>query len=252
MLLALTVLSVNALAEEPTTDLVQMKDAYGFRTVATVVQASTQGDVSLSEAHVALDELGLGRLKVPVERGSASLALTACGWNDAVVCKLDLPAGQRAPEALACVGGRTVIADVPALSIVVTVEPTDTTAGEAWVSDLLPCWRAGGDRVRIVRKPGATVPLEVTAEGPAAEAATEALAPLADALRVCGPGTLVWETDDNGRPNVIRVDQAGGVHKPRTACVQDVLGKEKLPGAVKLTAELIDGEVPAEPGDAAP
>jgi len=239
--LALLALAVPAAAQEQP-DLQAMQQSYGWRTVATVVDATTQGDISLSQAHDALAGMGLDRLRVPLKGAPGLGPLTDCGWNQAVVCKLDLPAGSTPPPVLACASGAGPVPDV-SLRLVVSTEPTDSSPGQAGVEDLLPCWRQGGDRVVAAEPPPPPTPdlagLHVT--GPGADAARAALSTHAQALNACGPGTLTWSTDADGRHEILRLDSDDqDRRRAGTACVQGVLAKERLDGAAQVQADLGD------------
>lgn len=228
-----------------------MQKAYGWRTVATVVASSTQGDVTLSQAHSALKDLGLDRVMVPLRGARPVTHLTGCGWNDAVVCRLDLPLGSTLPTALACSRDSQPLPDVR-IEMTVTTAPDDTRAGEVWVEDLLPCWRAGGTGLMVVPAPPPPVPTlsDLEISGPAAGEASRTLDKSVDALIACGPGTLVWQTDSDGRPDLIRVGDSTGVLREATSCAQSVLGKVRLSGATTVRATLSGPppEASASPG----
>lgn len=236
-LLAAVLLPGLAAAEDRPQDLPAMQAAYGWRTVATVVSAATRGDATLGDAHAQLRELDLQALKVPVSGAWKGAHLTACGWNDAVVCRLTVPAGATPPEHLVCTAGGKDVPDAP-LRLTVSQAPTDEAAGEAWIEDLLPCWRAGADAVAVRTPPAAVAPGGVVAEGAARGEALRALLDHADALDACGIGTLTWATDDAGRAVVLGMDSARGEPGTGTSCVQAALGSVRLSGEVQVEATL--------------
>lgn len=221
------------------TDLVGMQQAYGWRTIATIVSTTASGDLTTAEAHQRLADLGLDRLRFPVRGHTPGAVLTACGFNDAVVCRLDLPAGSEPPPALSCARRGEHLLDVP-LRLTVAEPPTAKAPGVAWVEDLQPCWRAGGTEVRVIPRPRPDDgQLSVEATGPAATQAIDRVRTHATLLLACGAGRLVWRTDADGRAEVVKIAAADdSALQPATQCAQDLLARVRLDGAVSLTARL--------------
>lgn len=237
-MLGLLLITLPATAAEPT-DLAGMQRAYGWSTIATIVSATAHGDLSNADAHAQLAQLGLGTLVMPVRGAWTEASLTDCGWNEAIVCRLEIPASTPVPEALACTRRGQHLLDVN-LRLTVATPPRGNAPGEAWVEDLLPCWRAGGTDVKVI--PAAKADLSkvtIEATGASAREAIERVRTHFSLLQQCGPGRLVWSTDPDGRATILKVDDgAGQARQPGTSCAQDVLGKVRLSSDVQLFTEL--------------
>jgi hypothetical protein len=125
-------------------DLPAMVRDYGWSVVASVVSSARQGDGTPADVHARLDAMGLDELQVPVRVDPAlSLQagpLTACGWNQGVVCRLALPPGAPDEDALQvrCDGEGTAVV----LRMVTDPAPTSETAGVAWVEGVDKIGRA--------------------------------------------------------------------------------------------------------------
>lgn len=231
-----------ATAGDASSHLPDMQRQHGWQTVAAVVQSADQGDISLSEVHARLQELGLEHLTMPVHSEIPAVQgvqyLHACGWNQGVACRLDLPPAERLSLAPVCSTKSGVVPDV-SLTAVIDPPPTATTPGVAHISDLLPCWAAGGDRVILRDRPAPqSAGLNLTVEGLDASTAQDRLAPMAPGLATCAPGVAVVETGADGRLTVLKLERDDTLHPEGTACVQDVLGRLRLDGAAKIRITL--------------
>ncbi|TVQ94944.1 MAG: hypothetical protein EA397_00380 [Deltaproteobacteria bacterium] len=225
-LLFLTLASASPESE----DLPAMAKKYGWATVASVVHSSAASDRSLSEIHANLRELGLHRLELPlnVDPGLKALRdvgpITACGWNQGVACRLDLPAGSPKKNLFEarCRRGETDLE--LRLPLVFDPAPTPDSAGVAHLQDLLPCWDAGGDNVRLVPVPPQGPTLRV--EGMSSAEARVLLQPFAEALEACAgePPRELRITDAGERPSVL-VFVGEAEHVQGTACAQRALSE---------------------------
>jgi hypothetical protein len=231
----LTLLATLTLAEEPT-DLPGVARAWGFGSVAVMVRSANQGDRSLSDVHARLASMGLDRVVVPVEvdKGLAWVgvkSMSGCGWNQGVTCRLDLPPASGDERTLTAVcSNRKGKIDVP-LSLVTDPAPGPATPGVAWIADLLPCWEAGGDRVRLVpavAMPAFTVLIN---EGYEAAALTAWLAARGPALGGCGVGLALVHGEAG-----LSVKRDGKVDAAATACVKAAWGEGPGPGTKLVVA----------------
>lgn len=250
MLLAL-LLPVTAAAGPP--DLPELARKYGWSTVASVVQAATTGDVSVSDAHVTLKQAGLDRLDVPVVVDAALTPvgtlgpLTGCGWNQGVTCSLSLPPGTQRPLAWRprCGDAKGIVDSAfigAPLTVVVEPRPTAETAGTAHIGDLQTCWLAGGDRVRLVPV-GAAPPPRPTLLSFAGVSERQARilldahgARLAECLQGHGVLTLVFA---DGVLTSVRVIRDGGVQQDETACAAASLEGVTVAAPGAATVELV-------------
>ena len=221
-----------AIASPESEDLPAMAKKYGWATVASVVHSSAASDRSLSEIHANLRELGLHRLKLPLSvdtqlkdlRGVGPI--TACGWNQGVACRLDLPAGTPKKESFQarCRRGSTDL-DLP-LPLIFDPAPSSESAGVAHLQDVLPCWDAGGDNVRLVpvqtEAPASTEQLD----GLSRDEARLLLKPFAEALNTCAgtPARELRIADTGDRPSVL-VFEGEAEHVQGTACARRALSE---------------------------
>ena len=238
-------------------DLPEMAEKYGWSTVASVVQAATTGDVSVSAAHAQLQELGLDRVRVPVRVDPALgdvgelRVLTGCGWNTGVTCALTLPAGSRVPLAWTprCANAQGIVDSSfigEPLTAVVDPKPTDTTPGTAHIGDVHTCWLAGGDRVQLVpvgAKPKPRPTLLATRGLPEADA-TQLLDTHGPALAACMAGHGVIELKfGDGELTLARVLRDGRVQEEETECVTKVVTGATVaaPGAATIKLVVPEG-----------
>lgn len=218
-------------------DLPGMQQAYGWRTVATVVDATTSGDVSLGDAHAELQRLGLDRVRFPVREGTQGRGgLDQCGWNQGVSCRWQPPAELTSPQ-LGCATSGRLLKDVSLRVTVATVATAESPA-EAWVEDLQACWRAGGNEAQVLAEPTVAADPLVTVTGSAGEEMARQFAALTADLRACRTGRLTWVTAEDGRTSIARVDHpTGRIDRQATLCAQSALGRVRLSGPATLMAE---------------
>jgi hypothetical protein len=260
MLLAL-LWSISALAGDAPTSaptdstptLVSMARQYGWGTVASVIQANTTGDVSVSDAHERLEGLGLDRLEVPIrvdpvlgELGPLG-PLTGCGWNDGVTCGMALPAGTRLPLGwVPRCASRSGPVDTHAVGspLVAVVEPRPTAdePGKVYIGDVHTCWLAGGDRILLAPVGAAPPPRPVLlgSEG-VEEAQGQAVLDIhSAALAACmhGRGVITLDFDD-GALSGVRVLRDGLVQEAETACVRTVVDKVTVRAAGRARISLV-------------
>ncbi|MFK7928049.1 MAG: hypothetical protein AB8H79_07655 [Myxococcota bacterium] len=247
MLLWLTLIAGPAFAEDPSSHLPTMQKQHGWQTVAAVVKSSDQGDMSLSDVHERLQELGLQTLTMPIRSEVTGLTVTGplhgCGWNQGVHCAVEISAGATLEFGAVCATARGPVPEV-VLTATSGAPMILSEAGTGHISDLLPCWAAGGDRVVLVPAATTSAGLDLTSEGLAAANVQNALAGSAPGIVSCGPGIAVIETDDAGRLTVLKVERDAELSRPATECIQDVLKHLRLDGAAKVRITL---PVPAPP-----
>ncbi|MFT7518897.1 MAG: hypothetical protein ACI9MC_001031 [Kiritimatiellia bacterium] len=196
-------------------NLSTMRTRYGLAAVVSVLQAASSGDVSNTEAHVRLRELGLIKLTVPVRVDSALTAhlkadtkLRQCGWNDGVYCSATFTWTQ----------GPTpwhVMCDAPDGTVLQGQAEDLSTPGvpqPVHVGDVVECWKDGVDGVRIVAGPAPLVidadkVFTATVEGRPAEPVLRTVSGAANALASCpgppgvgGRVALTWTINPTGEP----------------------------------------------------
>lgn len=235
--LLLMLLTTPALAEDVGEDLPTMAKKYGWETVAIVTRSAYQGDATRGDTHELLEQLGLDRVRFPVASPVKTIgtALTDCGWNDGISCRLDLAAGAPTQHQLrvACHRGEEPL---PVdLSLVTAVDPRPDTPGEAWVSDVAACWAAGGDRLHVSPievQPPSVQPSFAASGGSLTPPLLRALEQRAGPVVACGPG-IVHASVEDGRLVTASARRDGQEAPDLARCVLTALDG--------LEASLLDG-----------
>lgn len=242
MFLLALLTSPFAQSAEPESHLAQLARQHGWQTVAAVVSSANQGDLTLSDVHVRLKELGLGDLNMPTNGSGPGVpsgsTLTECGWNQGVFCQLDVPPGTAPVLTPTCANAAGPVGDIT-LTAVYGQDPTPDAGGRAHIGDLLPCWSAGGDRVVLTAGvPKSETDLAMTVEGQPAAVVQHRLAPYAPGIRSCAPGEVHIETDALGRLTILKMHRDGVLDPTATSCIQDVLTHLRLDGAASVRVDL--------------
>lgn len=225
-------------------DLPAMAKNYGWATVASVVHSAASSDESLSEIHANLRGLGLDRLQIPVEVDPSLSSLsglepfTGCGWNQGVACSVTWPLAASPGErfVVKCFQGKTDL-DI-ALPLVIVPPGSEQHPSTAHLQNVLPCWDAGGDRVRLVPLPSSEPTRALT--GIEEREARLLLDPFAEALSRCAgspPRALHLKQTAQGPSIIVREGQAE--HVQGTACARRALeGLRALPEGASITLSL--------------